>query len=215
MPIAPFWGQSEDAAMNLFAEYARGTELYRQLCGVSDSPHGNLLEHTGDQTADAQIEFLRWALHRANPKLIIETGTNKGLFAYLVSLICRDVTIHTFDADARAGVAVELINKAQKNVHVIFHKGDSRRTLAASNVEAEFAWIDGGHEGDVPLKDLMECYRLAVPYVAVDDTVCPDVGDAVQHLTEHSPYRTIVNPFQQHDKRKAVLLQLGETDTRP
>jgi methyltransferase family protein len=201
--------------MSLFVEHARRTELYRQLCGLYDSPHGNLLEHTRGQTAEAQVEFLRWGLHLANPRVIIETGTNKGLFAYLVSLVCQNVTIHTFDADPRAAKAVGLINKTQRNVEIVFHRGDSRRTLPELNVAAEFAWIDGGHEGDVPLRDLMECYRLAVPYVAVDDTVYPDVSGAVQHLIQQSPYRTTVNPFLQHDTRKAVLLRLVEANSRP
>ncbi len=62
-------------------------------------------------TAEAQIEFLRWALHLANPRIIIETGTHKGLFGYLVSVLMKDVVIHTLDVHSGAAKAAELADK--------------------------------------------------------------------------------------------------------
>lgn len=194
--------------MGLFLDHARSTDLYRSLCQVFESPDGNLLEQTEDRLAEAQTEFLRWALHEAQPSVIIETGTNKGLFSYFVSLVARGVTIHTFDRDPRAGEAVELVNRSQQNVRCVFHDGDTRQTLGDFGVAAEFAWIDGGHDADIPLSDLMACYRLRVPYVAADDTAYPTVREAVEYLTRHTPYTVAGNPFREHDRRQALLLRL-------
>ena len=196
--------------MSLFLEYARSTDLYKALCGVLNSDDGNLLERTDIKTAEAQTEFLRWALNVARPQTIIETGTNKGMFIYFVSLVVRGVTIHTFDSDPRAAQAVELINKGQQNVVAVFHEGDTRESLRETNIAAEFGWLDGGHEGDIPLSDLMQCYRMRVPYVAVDDMAYPAVRSAVEYLQQHTPYKIHGNPFVRYDRRQAMLLQLGD-----
>jgi hypothetical protein len=66
--------------------------------------------------------------------LKFETGTNKGMFLYFLSLVCRNVTIHTFDSDPRCRRAVDLVNQAQRNVAAVFHEGDTRQTLRELNV---------------------------------------------------------------------------------
>ena len=195
--------------MHHFLNYARSTSLYRELCELFDAKDGNLLDQTNDEIASSQIEFIRWAIHLAAPRLILETGTNKGFFSYLLSLICRDVVIYTFDTDPRSARAVELINSRQNNIRAIFTVGDTRQTLQTFNVPAQFAWIDGGHSEDIPINDLTNCLRLRIQHVAIDDTVLPDVSAAVQQMVAKTPYRLLHNPFAQHDRRRAVLMQLA------
>jgi Methyltransferase domain len=197
--------------MGHFLNYARSTDLYRQLCRSSILEDGNLLERTDDLTAEAQTEFLRWALTLAAPAVILETGANKGLFAYLLSLLTCNVTLHTFDVQPAAAQAIDLVNRSQQNVVVYFHLGDTRRTLAEFDESVQFAWIDGGHETDVAISDLVNCYRLRIPFVAVDDTAYSSVQSAVDYLRQHAPYVLIENPFRRYDGRGAVLLRLSET----
>jgi len=65
--------------MSLFLARARETPLYRELCALLGTEDGNLLERTGETVAEAQIEFLRWALARARPRVVLEVGgTNAG-----------------------------------------------------------------------------------------------------------------------------------------
>jgi hypothetical protein len=199
-----------EAAMSLFLDYSRSTPLYRSLCEISVSEDGNLLERTNDRTAESQIEFLRWSLHLADPQVVLETGTNKGLFVYLLSLICKGVTVHTFDCEPKAARAVELINQSQIDVVAVFHPGDSRVTLKQFKEHVQFAWIDGGHATDIVLSDLIECYRLRVPFIAVDDVALSTVNNAIVYLLQHAPYTPLSNPFSQHDRRSAVLLRLNE-----
>lgn len=196
--------------MNSFLDYARSTELYRALCQCGAGGDGNLLERTDEPTAAAQTEFLRWAFQMSNPKVVLETGTNKGLFGYLLSLIGRGITMHTFDCDARSAEAVALLNRSQGNVRAKFYAGDSRETLRSFSEWVDFAWIDGGHDGAIALSDLLHCYRLRIPYVAVDDTAFPSVAGAVEYLVGHAPYDLIENPFRSQDRRGALLLRLNE-----
>jgi hypothetical protein len=198
--------------MSLFLKYARATELYRALCQVPASVEGNLLEDTDDTTAEAQVEFLRWALLLAAPQVVLETGTHKGHFGYLLSLVARGLTLHTCDINPHAAQAVAQLNAGQDHVACVFHAGDSRTTLPGLDVPAQFAWVDGGHDTLVAVSDLVHCQRLRIRYVALDDTSYPPVGEALAHCLRHTAYSLVPNPFADHDKRKAVLLRL---DGRP
>jgi hypothetical protein len=192
--------------MTLFLDYARSTELYKHLRSVPATRDGNLLEYTDDRTAEAQTEFLRWALHLAGPQVVLETGTNKGMFGYLISLLLKGVVLHTLDANPQAAKAVDILNCQQPNVRCCFYEGDSRVTFPALNVGARFAWIDGGHATEVAISDLLQCYRLKVPFIGVDDTAYSTVKNAVDYFLDHTSYKVIPNPFIYHDSRKAVLL---------
>lgn len=196
--------------MHPFLEFARSTDLYRSLCQRDAGGDGNLLERTDEQTAAAQLEFLRWAFQLSAPQIVLETGTNKGLFAYLLSLIGSGITLYTFDCDPRSAESVALLNRSQSRVRAHFYPGDSRETLRAFSERADFAWIDGGHDWSIALSDLLHCYRLRIPYVAVDDTAFPSVAEAVTYVVEHTPYEQLPNPFRKDDRRGALLLQLNE-----
>jgi hypothetical protein len=196
--------------MSLFLAHARSSELYRELCRVPATGDGNLLEGTDDATAEAQIEFIRWAFQRARPDTIIEVGTHKAMFGYLLSLLSERLVLHTIDSHLGAAQAVELLNRGQSNVRCVFYPGDSREIFPSLKVTAGFAWVDGGHDTDISISDILSCYRLRVPYVAVDDSAYPSVAAAIRYTTNHTTYRPISNPFAQHDRRRAVLLSLFE-----
>ena len=150
----------------------RSTDLYRQLCRLPGSGDGNLLESTDDVTAEAQTEFLRWALHRAAPHVVLEIGTNKGLFGYFLALVLRDVELHTLDCRPSGSPRRSKSSTGNRtHVRCFFHEGDSRVILPALELTPQFAWVDGnqrhrrGHGSD-----LLQCYRMKVPFVALDDT---------------------------------------------
>lgn len=193
--------------MSLFLDRLRSTDLYRKLCGVIASDDGNLLEQTNDQLAEAQVEFLRWALQMARPRLILETGTDKGFFGYLLSWLLEDAELHTFDIRPEAERVVALLNAEQHNLRCFFYLGDSRESLLRFTVPVQFAWIDGGQSTDAVISDLLQCYRLRVPYVAVDDTAYRPVRKAIDYVQLHLPYRGLPSPFEE-GRRRAILLRL-------
>lgn len=192
--------------MSLFVDYVRSTPLYGDLCELTFSPHGNLLERVSDETVEAQTEFLRWALEIARPTVIVETGTNKGMFGCFLSAAWHGCHLVTHDVWPEAEMSAVMI-RDNGRISVDFRLGDSRDTLPGMACKAGFAWIDGGHERDVPLADLVNCSRLGIPYVAIDDTVEPDVGMAVDIVVGDRLFELVPNPFSAHDGRKAVLLK--------
>jgi hypothetical protein len=200
--------------MRPFLDRARATDLYRELCALPATDEGNLLERADDDVAEAQVEFLRWALGLARPRVLLEVGTHKGLFPYLVSPLLEGVEVHTVDVRPEAARAVALLNERQAAVRCVFHGGDSREVLPRLDVRPDFAWVDGGHATDVVASDLLQCHRLGVPWVAVDDTAYASVRRAVEYALAHLPCELVANPFAGWDRRGAVLLhvQTGRPD---
>jgi predicted O-methyltransferase YrrM len=194
----------------LFADYLRSQELFRRLAGTYDTVEGNLLERADALTTEAQLEALRYALHQARPRRVLETGTNKSLFGYVLAHLVHDVDLYTFDGDPRCAAGVALLNAGQANVRAHFTLGDTKQTLPAFDAAGlGFAWIDGGHDEATALSDLREAMRLAVPLIAVDDVrTMPEVARAVAAALRANPaYQSLDNPYYQHDSRGIVLLR--------
>ena len=138
----------------------------------------------------AQTRFLIEALRTAAPRTVLETGTHKAHFIYLVKLARPDAVVHTFGLDSSSQLAVDLLNR-RFGGFVTFHPGDSRATLPAFRPSAriDFAWVDGGHDRAICLSDLKQCDRLEVPHVCVDDyTGEPQVMAAVREFLAVSRY---------------------------
>jgi predicted O-methyltransferase YrrM len=190
-------------------EHLRAQPLYRRLRDGFDSVEGNLLEVTDDQTATAQVEALQWAIARAAPRAVLETGTNKGYFGYLLAHITRDVTLHTFDGDPRCERQARILNEGQARVRVRFTLGDTKQTLAAfAEPDIGFAWIDGGHDEATAASDIGHAMRLGVPLIAVDDTlIMGETARAVDSaLAAHKGYQRLEHPFAAADSRGIALL---------
>src|SRR5262249_35734854 len=132
-----------------------------------------------------------------------------AMFPYFVSRLLKDVVVHTIDISGAALEAVKLLNERQSNIRCVFHEGDSRAVFPSLYLAAQFAWIDGGHETDIVISDVLNCYRLQVPYVAVDDSAYPSVTSALRYITDHTTYASVPNPFAAQDRRRAVLLSLA------
>ncbi len=188
----------------LFLDHLRSTPLYRALCAVHDSPEGNTLELIDPLTAEAQIEFHRWALSMAAADRILEIGHNKGMYGLLLAHCRPGVALTAIDGNPHAAKAAELLNEDGR-ITVTFQCGDSQKVLPKLRFKFGLAWVDGGHQREVALSDLRQCSRLAIPWVAVDDTAYPTVADAVADWLAKAPYEEVLNPYLAHDSRKARL----------
>ncbi len=197
--------------------------LYRQLTEVFSTPEGNLLEVTDYATAQAQIDFFRYALLKSRPRKVMETGTNKGLFGFaLFHLISEEalppVRLYTFDINEKSAECIRLLNQSQNVVRSQFFHGDTKQTLLHFHEpNIDLAWIDGGHDDATAYSDLSHAIRLGIPYIAVDDIKtfpyspddpgAPHLAAVVSRiLQEHPKYKQIPNPFYDRDSRGAILL---------
>jgi predicted O-methyltransferase YrrM len=196
----PFDGAPEAA----FVRQLREQELFRMLAATYETVEGTLLEHADPDTMLAQVQAIRHAVWLTRPHRILETGTAKCLFGYLLAHLVPQATLYTFDGDPRCAAAVDLLNAAMPTLRTIFTLGDSKRTLADFDVpDLDLAWIDGGHDHETALSDIHHAMRLRVPLIAVDDTrMMPEVSDALRAALEHDrTYAVLANPFLHRDAR--------------
>ncbi|MAF36514.1 hypothetical protein CL622_05350 [archaeon] len=131
---------------------------------------GALFNNNNKNGENEQVDFLSKHLKKIKPKTILETGTHTGFFSLLASSILGDVKIFTFGiSDFSEDAIVILKNELNPDIH--FFKGDSRETLSSFTTEEkiDFAWIDGGHQEDVPFRDLKNCERLNISHIFIDD----------------------------------------------
>lgn len=190
-------------------DYMKAQPLYHLLANQASILEGNLLEYNDPATAESQVQFLRYALAKANPRRVLETGTNKGYFSYVLSHLVSQVEIFTFDMNPQSQDCVHLINQHQSNVRVHFTFGDTRVTLPSFHQPGiGFAWIDGGHDEDTAYNDLFHAVRLGIPYIAMDDVKqFPHLAHPIgMILTNFPQYRQLFNPFYETDARGAILL---------
>ena len=203
-------GQPGGSEPMLFVEHLRHQPLFQELAASFETIEGNLLERADPWTTEAQIETIRYLVQLTQARRVLETGTNKSLFGYVLSHLTHDACLYTFDGDPRCATGVELLNASQRRVRSVFMLGDTKQTLPAFDVPGiDLAWIDGGHDEATALNDLTQAMRLAIPVVAVDDArTIPDISRAIDAALQANPaYRLHPNPFYEHDRRGIVILR--------
>lgn len=148
---------------------------YHALCAVAGlNDQGNLLERTDPATAEAQVEIIRWALWRLGkpPTWVVETGTNRALFGFLLSRIApAPCLLDTIDPDPASAQAVAVLNAMQRRVRAVFHRAPSSVALPVvlGRGAPDLAWVDGDHSEQGCLDDLWALSRAGTPMILVDD----------------------------------------------
>jgi FkbM family methyltransferase len=136
-----------------------------------------------------QVARLRELIHRSSPKSIMEIGFNAGHSALLfLSLTPPETKVVSFDLGEYAYVfaAKRYIDSVFPGRHTLV-TGDSTATIpkyeeqvahrmknpeTAPPLRFDFIFIDGGHQHDIPMKDILNSQRLAAgshTVVAIDD----------------------------------------------
>ncbi|MCO5171173.1 MAG: class I SAM-dependent methyltransferase [Planctomycetes bacterium] len=189
-------------------------ELVQALTDAFEQGEGSTFQNSRAGIVE-QTRFLLAALRAAAPRRVLETGTHKAHFCYLVRLACPDARIDTFGLDPESQRCVDLLNARLGPPLVTFHPGDSKATLAAFEAREpeetiDFAWVDGGHDLATCSRDLEHCARLRVPHVCVDDVRGePQVARALQaFLATHREYEQVAFSRDQrgiaHLRRRAA-----------
>lgn len=191
------------------------TELYRALCAANPSTEGNLLEHSN--VSDVQLDFI--FKHVGDARVILETGTNKCLFAYaLTEHFKRRFIFYSFDIDENARRCALKFNEYMPfDSNVMIFTGDTKRTFPKmvdielydyddeERIEFDLAWIDGGHEYDTALNDITCSMKLQIPKILVDDTSGAQVANAVRDALSQFPEYRLTDTSS--DNRRIVCLE--------
>lgn len=195
--------------MSLLINDLKAKPLYHLLAAQTTLQEGNLLEYNDPLTAQSQVNMLQYAVNLAKPTKILETGTNKGYFAYVLSHLVAGADLYTFDMSPQSQAAVHLLNAHQSALRIHFYCGPTQATLPNFHVPGiGLAWIDGGHDETTAYTDLYHAVRLGIPYIAIDDIkTFPHLAHPIgKILTQFPHYRQIYHPFYDTDARGAILL---------
>lgn len=212
------WGGCRDQEKYLFP--FNGQDLNKQyLKMISDPMYSRLMTSSPsteggficDQTENGRLSQFSLVLNILNatkPKHIIETGTHKYLFSYFLSNFIEGFKLDTFDHSDICLKSWEIINERVPDIK--FHCGDSRERLSEFKAkDIDLAWIDGGHDYTTCYTDLMNCSRLKIPYILVDDSKnITTVSEAIKNfLAEYENYYVVKNPYWDHDDRGITVIR--------
>lgn len=120
----------------------------------------------------SQILFHEKVIGKINPKKVLEIGTYKSMYPYFLKTNIPDVKVYTFGIDEGSQDCVNLVNEYFGEEFITFVLGDSTETLTEfdpEDISFDLAWVDGGHTYDVAYSDLINCARLEIPEILIDD----------------------------------------------
>ncbi len=198
------------ACVARFASVLRDADLGQRLSANYQTVEGTFLEHADERTHYSQLETLRWLVSISGAAEVIETGTAKGYFGYILSQLIESGNLTTFDGDPRSLGSAEILNAMQTAVKVRFVLGDSKVTLPQyEGPPPDLAWVDGGHDYETARSDIRHMIRLKSRWIAIDDTKCmPQVDQAVcDELSENIGYRRVKNPYWSQDGRGISVMR--------
>jgi hypothetical protein len=167
-------------------------DLVADLLGAYEQGEGSTFQNAPWEIA-RQTRYLIGVLRTVNARRVLEIGTHKAGFCYLLKLALPSATIDTFGKESESARCVAILN-GRLGDFATFHEGDSKATLPAFVPDSpiDFAWIDGGHDEKTCLSDLRNCDRLRIPHVCVDDyRTEPGVAAAVREILSQGSYEIV------------------------
>ena len=184
-------------------ERTRSGEHQELLDGLTHAISDYNIVEGGSYQIVYQVMRLRELITKSSPKSIMEIGFNAGHSALLfLSITPPETKVVSFDLGEYAYVfaAKRYIDSVFPGRHTLV-TGDSTVTIpkyeeqvahrmknphTAPPLSFDFIFIDGGHQQDIPLKDILNSQRLAAgPHtiVAIDD-ICRISGRHAHYTVE-------------------------------
>lgn len=158
-------------------------EHYNWIVKECVSGEGNLLIYNNNDIKNNQLEFLTNHFKQINPASILEVGTNCSCFAYYIHHILPKAKLITLGIDEWSEKFVHYLNNVYGS-YINFVLGDSRVTLKEISATIDLAWIDGCHTPDCLMSDLVECVRLNIEHIFIDDYEYRPISDTVENFLQ-------------------------------
>jgi FkbM family methyltransferase len=183
-----------------YHENTRAAEHPQLLEGLNKAISEYHLIEGGSFQIRAQVARLREFVAKRQPKSIMEIGFNGGHSALLfLSITPPETKVVSFDLGEYAYVfaAKRYIDSVFPGRHTLV-TGDSTTTIpnyeeqvahrlkikeTAPPLKFDLIFIDGGHQDDIPLKDILNSQRLAR-----DDKTIVAIDDICRNPSRHAHY---------------------------
>lgn len=190
-------------------------EFLSSLEAMFEHSEGGLFNWTTAENMVHQLNFHKKYLKEINPKYILEVGTFKGFYPYVVKKELPEVKIYTFGINEESQLCVDAINELYNEEFITFFPGDSKKTLTdfdnPEDIPFDMAWVDGGHTYDCAISDLTNCAQLGIENILLDDCDMGDVARAVNEFTNtvfsngEKDYSYSIEEISPHERRITYL----------
>lgn len=188
-------------------------DLINSLWGSSKTLEGGIFNNSPERFF-LQVDLIQTALDLIQPKHIVEIGTNKSNFIYLVCEYMKyrnhkNLIIDTYDIDPECINGIQIIREKFPEYSINFHCGNSLNSLylyPPDSSPIDLFYVDGHHSYSYAKNDMEQAIRLNSKYILVDDM--NDVGDngGVPRAAEEvlKNYKVVLAPHA-NDERKMTL----------
>lgn len=182
----------------------------------------NEFEVSEGHVQPSQVRFLQ-SIVEQNPSIqvIVETGFNGGHSSAAFLSVRPNLTVLSFDLGRWDYVqkAKSLIDTCYPGQHALVI-GDSTHTIPSTikycpPKKVDLLFIDGGHFGQVPLKDVQHLIPWAKSdaLIIMDDTNYPHVAAAWSYLISIGAIEDIESFTSQEDQRQWALGRISTKAT--
>ena len=190
-------------------------DFLSKLEGLFDHSEGGLFNWTAAENMLHQLRFHKKYLQKIQPKYILEIGTFKGFYSYVVKKEVPEVKVYTFGINEGSQLCVDEINKLYGENFITFFPGDSVETLTdfdnPDDIQFDMAWVDGGHSYECASSDLINCGKLGIENILIDDCDMWQVDKALREFCDmifsngESEYSYSVKDYSPNERRITYL----------
>ena len=179
-------------------------DILLELKSISNSNEGSFFNNPDENGKKEQKLFVKKIIDMIKPKNVLEIGTDKGYFVYFLMLNC-DTHVTTCDLWEFSSLAIDVLKKYfEKRIN--FFNEDSHTLLPKLNNVFDMVWVDGNHEYSACMGDLINCQKLNIANILVDDyRELDSVKKAVNDFCSTTSYR-VSNQSCLIDSRGIVYL---------
>ena len=141
-------------------------------------------------TKDDKNEVHKRALEKFKPERVLEFGTHKAEYGYLLKTFHPEVKeLVTVCQLPESKQCTDLVNEYFQENFIQFIEGRIPEVWETVSLEGKFnlGWLDAGHCYDLALGDLRKMKELDIPVILMDDSDMESVQLAMKTFLEESP----------------------------
>lgn len=141
-------------------------------------------------TKEGKNDVHKRALEKFRPKRVLEFGTHKAEYAYLLKVLNpKTEELVTVCQLPESKQCVDLVNEYFGGNFIKFIEGRIPEVWETETLEGSFdlGWLDAGHCYDLALGDLRKMRDLGIPVILMDDSDMESVQLAMDTFLKENP----------------------------